>query len=150
MLKSCSDYTRGKGGGLINWALIDCPNLRPMLNSRRDEACQCDSADVEGRPKLCHDVIMQSQWQRRERQTCWCRVVRFGPKAVRLAPNRTKLGFFSENISVHFGLLSQKVLKSVLKSSRIVTFGANLTQRNVGLNLTSLPWLLACGILRWL
>ena len=46
---------------------------------------------------------------------------------VRLAQNRTNLDFL-RSVSVRFGSLRQNVPKMILKSPRIVPFGANLTQ----------------------
>ena len=52
-----------------------------------------------------------------------------------ICPKWDKSGTVADQISVHFGSVSQNVLKSDLRQSRFVTFGANLT--NSGSNLTS-------------
>ena len=51
------------------------------------------------------------------------RNVRIDPELVRLAPNGTNPGLFSDQISVHFGSASQNVLKSDLKNPGFVPFG---------------------------
>ena len=48
------------------------------------------------------------------------------PNLVGLAPNGTNLGLL-RSVSVHFGSVSQIVLKLILKSPRFVPFGASLT-----------------------
>ena len=54
--------------------------------------------------------------------------VRFGPKVGQISHKLDKSGTFSDQISVHFGSVSQNVLTLILKSHTIIVpFGANLT-----------------------
>ena len=54
-------------------------------------------------------------------------VTRFRPKEAHIGPKWDKSGTFSDQTSVHFGSLSQNVLKFDLKKSRIRSNGANMT-----------------------
>ena len=69
---------------------------------------------------------------RRVRPTVTTGVSGLAQKWVRLPPNMTNRGFFSDKISVHFGPASQNLQKPDLKKkSELVPFGANLNHFGV-------------------